>query len=149
MKSFKIFAIIVIFIAIAGLGIYFAAKSTSDKTAKEASNESGTVAGETTIDTSNAKDIGAIFFYGSTCPHCKKVEEYFKTNKVEEKIKVDQREVYGSKDNQALMQAKQALCKDLSDADKGGVPFLYTPDKCIVGDQPIIDFFDTEIAKLK
>lgn len=149
MKSFKIFAIIVIFVALAGLGIYFATKSTSDKTSKDTSSESGTVAGETTIDTSNAKDIGAIFFYGSTCPHCKKVEEYFKTNRVEEKIKVDQREVYGDKNNAAMMKEKQNLCKDLAEENKGGVPFLYTPEKCIVGDQPIIDFFNSEIEKLK
>jgi glutaredoxin len=142
MKSFKIFAIIVVFVGVAGLGIYFASKSDSNKSEKSEKTEE-------VVDTSNAKDIGAIFFYGSTCPHCKKVEDYFKTNKVEEKIKVDQKEIYGDKSNATLMQEKLKLCKDLTEDDKGGVPFLYTPDKCILGDQPIIDFFNAEIEKLK
>lgn len=139
MQGTKAFLIIVFFVALAVFGIYLA-KGKSKDSAKESKEQ-------TQIDASNAKDIGAIFFYGSTCPHCKNVEKYFNENKVQEKIKIDMREVYGSKENAQLMTEKQNLCKDLSEDDKGGVPFLYTPEKCVVGDQPIIDFFNDQINK--
>jgi len=40
-----------------------------------------------------------IFFYGSGCPHCAKVEEFIKENKVKEKISFVEKEVYFNKEN--------------------------------------------------
>lgn len=140
----------IVTVAVIGLGVYAIVRHNpkteikNENTNLSENNDNGTVAGETTINTSNAKDIGAIFFYSSTCPHCKTVEEYFKDNKVEEKIKVDQRETH-DKTNSALYEEKQALCKDFPAENKGSVPFLYTPDKCFIGSDQIIDFFNAEI----
>jgi len=152
MNKFGVFLVIVIFVLLAGAGIYFAKQKiqkNNKPVSEQTSQDPGSVAGTQSIDSSNAKDIGAVFFYGSTCSYCKNVEQYFSDNKILEKIKVDQKEVYESRGNAKLMQDYLSKCKDLSDDDKGGVPFLYTPDKCIVGDKPIIDFFNQQLEALK
>jgi len=50
------------------------------------------------------------------------------------------------KTNASLFLEKQNACKGLADDDKGGVPFLYTPEKCIIGDTPIIDYFKEKLG---
>ena len=46
------------------------------------------------------------------------------------------------------MTTDQDKCTNLSENDKGGVPFLYSAEKnqCIVGDSPIINYL-TESVK--
>ena len=143
MKNNKIitFVVILLFVLAAGAGIFFAKEQTKDSNKETAKTEEETPKTEETVIPTDLPETGIIFFYGSTCPHCKNVEKFFADNKVTTKIKFDQKEVYNSKTNSNLMTEKQNLCKNLSEDDKGGVPFLYTPNTCIVGDQPIIDYF--------
>jgi glutaredoxin len=86
-----------------------------------------------------------ILFYGETCPHCKKVEEFIKNNQIDSKLQIDQKEVYSNKNNQALLGEKAKSCK--MDTNSIGVPFLWTGSDCLVGDQPIIDYFNQQINK--
>ena len=144
-NGFKSFIIIVIVAAVAAAGIYFAkSKSTkndspTNQTAQSTTPETKTIEQPSLPDTPLVTE--AIFFYGSTCPHCKKVEQFFSDYQMNKRVKFEQKEVYSDKNNAQLMTEKQALCKGLSEDDKGGVPFLYAPNKCLVGDQPIIDYF--------
>ena len=145
--------IIVVIIALAvGAGIYFAKKknddSKSSNTNSTQENSNGQVSGATSddrevISTPNA-DI--IIFYGATCPHCKKVNEYIVANNIDKVVKLQHLEVYSNKTNLELMKQKLDQCKNLSDSDKGGVPFMYTPDTCLVGDQPIIDYLKAKAS---
>jgi len=85
-----------------------------------------------------------IFFYGDGCPHCAKVEEFFKENDVESKTQFEKKEIYNDKLNaQLLFLVAQRKC-NLS-TDKIGVPFLWDGSKCIVGDGDIINFFKQKI----
>ena len=138
--------IIIVILALGiGAGIYFAKKKTNNvnsNTNTTNENTNGQVSGATSdtrevISTPNA-DI--ILFYGATCPHCKKVNDFIIANDIDKVVQLQHLEVYNNKSNLELMKQKLDLCKNLSDSDKGGVPFLYTPDTCIVGDQPIIDY---------
>lgn len=146
----KSFIVIVVVVAVAAGGIYFAKQKSNNSASNSQSTEnSGQVAGVTsetkTIDQPALPDTllttDIIFFYGSTCSHCKKVEQFFSDYQMDKRVTFEQKEVYDNQDNAQLMTEKQALCKDLAEADKGGVPFMYSSKKCIVGDQPIIDYF--------
>lgn len=81
-----------------------------------------------------------IFFYGSTCPHCKVVEDYLAQNDVRQKVSFSEREVYANPSNAKLMLDKQNSCGVEKDY-VGAVPFLWTKDKCYVGQEDIIQFF--------
>jgi hypothetical protein len=40
-----------------------------------------------------------ILFYGNGCPHCKKVEDFMKANKVTQRLDIVQKEVFFNKTN--------------------------------------------------
>jgi len=102
-----------------------------------------------------------ILFYGSTCPHCKIVEEYISKNQIDQKLKISQVEVYDNKSNaNTFSNMVKEICPNESDwiggpkpsldganptIYQGGnlpVPFLVDQKdkKCIVGDTPITDY---------
>jgi len=90
---------------------------------------------------SNSTPSTIILFYGIGCPHCAKVEEFMKENRIKEKIALEEKEVYFNKENtKKLMEvAKKCGFKE----NEIGVPFLWDGEgqKCILGDEPIINFF--------
>jgi glutaredoxin len=88
----------------------------------------------TTINLPSKEKI--VFYYGITCPHCKDVEEWMKKNKVEEKIKIEKKEVYqNQKNNQELEEVAKSCGLNTMMI---GVPFLYTDGKCYIGTPEVI-----------
>jgi len=84
-----------------------------------------------------------ILFYGSTCPHCKIVEEYISTNQLDQKLNIDQLEVYENKSNTSLFSTTvQKICPDQLTSEGLPVPFLIDQknNQCIIGDTPITDY---------
>jgi len=97
------------------------------------------------VDTSQ---FDLVLFYGSTCPHCKIVEEFINTNKITEKLKINQLEVYENRDNAAAMAAViQKVCPDQLSSKGVSVPFLVDikNNKCVVGDTPIDDYLSSQV----
>ncbi len=86
---------------------------------------------------------GIILFYGQECPHCKDLEEWIKNNKIKEKISFTELEVYHNEENQNLIMEKARIC-DL-DESSIGVPFLWTGETCLIGGEPIQQFFQNNI----
>ena len=82
-------------------------------------------------------------FYGDGCPHCAIVEEYIEENKIQDKISFVQKEVYYNQSNAKELEAKAKICELPSDSI--GVPFLWDGEKCLIGDQEIINFFKQKI----
>lgn len=77
-----------------------------------------------------------VFYYGITCPHCKEVEEWMKKNKIEEKIKIEKKEVYQNQKNaQELKKVAEGCGLNLMMI---GVPFLYSDGKCYIGTPEVI-----------
>jgi len=72
-----------------------------------------------------------IFYYGITCPHCKDVEEWMEKNKIEEKIKIEKKEVYENKKNADELSLVAKSCG--LDPASIGVPFLWADGKCYIG----------------
>jgi len=87
-----------------------------------------------------------IFYYGITCPHCKDVEEWMEKNKIEEKIKVEKKEVWYNKENAAELQEVAKFCS--LDPTSIGVPFLWADGKCYIG-TPDVERILTEKLKSK
>ena len=67
-------------------------------------------------------------------------------NQVNSKLSVNQEEVFHNTDNANLLIKKGDDCK-LDKSDVGAVPLLWTGSDCILGDQPIIDYFNQQISK--
>lgn len=83
---------------------------------------------------------GYEYFWGDGCPHCANVSDFLSNWSGLDKISLTKLEVWKNRDNAETLQKRASSC-GIAD-DKVGVPFLYTPDgKCIVGDQPIISYF--------
>ncbi|MFA5643059.1 MAG: glutaredoxin domain-containing protein [Candidatus Paceibacterota bacterium] len=85
-----------------------------------------------------------VLYYGSTCPHCKDVEAWLKTNNVQAKVSYQEKEVYENKDNSKELIATAKVCG--KDENSIGVPFLWTGSDCLVGYDQIIQFFEQKIS---
>lgn len=86
-----------------------------------------------------------ILFYGRGCPHCEKVEKFIKENNLREKIYFEEREVYFNRKNARLLEEIAKKCNLTK--NEIGVPFLWDGkvSKCIVGDEPIINYFKEKL----
>ena len=82
-------------------------------------------------------------YYREDCPHCKNVEKYLFENKVEEKIKIDHKEVLNNIKNNNELMTRAANCS--LDLTAVGVPLLYDKGACYVGDTDIINYFQSRI----
>ncbi len=91
-----------------------------------------------------------ILFYGNGCPHCAKVEKYFKEHDITQKFDLVQKEVFFNKTN--LIEMDGYLEKHHLTYDKIGVPFLIinSGEECryINGDTNIIDYFSWKLAQV-
>ncbi|BCX14649.1 MAG: hypothetical protein KatS3mg088_332 [Patescibacteria group bacterium] len=80
-----------------------------------------------------------VFYYGNTCPHCKDVEEWMNSNKIEEKLKITKKEVYDNQNNASELVSTAQKCG--LNTSSIGVPFLYTQEgKCLIGTPDIINY---------
>jgi len=86
-----------------------------------------------------------ILFYSVGCPHCVKVEEFIRENKIKEKIDFEEKEVGLSKENAKKLIEVAKKCG--FNENEIGVPFLWDGEnqKCVVGDEPIINFFKEKL----
>ncbi|HZJ41109.1 MAG TPA: hypothetical protein VFD16_02500 [Candidatus Saccharimonadales bacterium] len=81
-----------------------------------------------------------IFFYGDTCPHCIKVEEFMDENGTRDKLSFQELEVYNNQSNAKLLIQTAQKC-GLDTTNGAGVPLFYDGEKCLLGDQDIINYF--------
>lgn len=87
---------------------------------------------------------GIILFYGDGCPHCVVVDDFIESNNIEQKVEFTRLEVFNNQDNAGLLAKKAIFCNvDISQGVP--VPFLWDGEKCFVGDQDIIKFFQDKI----
>jgi glutaredoxin len=91
----------------------------------------------------NQNDSAIIFYYSNTCPHCKVVEEFLKSNNVAEKLSFQSKEVGEDANNASDLMTKAAKCN--IPQEQIGVPFLWDGSKCVIGQDDIIKFFKDKI----
>jgi glutaredoxin len=91
---------------------------------------------------------GMILFYSDSCPHCQNVNKYINDNGLKDKLKFQELEVSQpqNKTNAALLEKKARQCG--LDVSQGlGVPFFFDGQKCLMGDQDIINYFQNTIKQ--
>jgi glutaredoxin len=97
-------------------------------------------------DKTNNSTNNIIFFYSKECPHCKKIEEFFNTGHIRNKVTFTEKEISQNKNNLILLIKIQKRCR-ISIGNYVEVPLLWTGEKCLTGDQDIIKFFTEKIRK--
>jgi len=84
-----------------------------------------------------------IYYYSYTCPHCIRVEDFFKQYDIVKKFNIIEKEV-----SQNPANAKEFydfnVAKGIS-PDDISVPYLYFGGQSIIGDQNVIDFFKIKL----
>lgn len=103
----------------------------------------GCAAETSSKNTTGIEQTSIILYYGTGCPHCQKVEQYLKDNKVSDKISFQSKEVYSNEANSNEMNDKATNCG--LKTENVGVPFLWDGSNCIMGDQKVIEFFKKKI----
>lgn len=94
----------------------------------------------------NAQETKKIyFFYGTGCPHCAQVLEYFEKGDLFNKYHVEKKEIYFDRNNALLF--NELLGSLGIDESSRGVPTVIVGKKVLVGDKPIIDNFVSEADK--
>ena len=86
---------------------------------------------------------GLILYYGDTCPHCKIVKDFLDSSRAAEKLTWEHKEVYRNSANAAELTKRAEACG--LDTRSIGVPFLWADGQCLIGDQPIINYFKQKI----
>ncbi|NMC99367.1 MAG: hypothetical protein GYA62_06580 [Bacteroidales bacterium] len=82
------------------------------------------------------------FFYGTGCPHCAQVEQYFEKNDIFAKYPVEKKEIYFNHDNAVLF---NRLLDNLKFPNNNrGIPTIIIGNKVLTGDKEIIDNFLSE-----
>ncbi len=90
-------------------------------------------------------DSEIILFYGQECPHCQIVEKYVADNNIKNKVIFSEREVNHNSANADFMMKKQESCSQFDKNNIGAVPFLWTKEKCYIGQDEIMQFFKDKI----
>jgi len=87
---------------------------------------------------SQTDKIQIYFFYGETCPHCKKAEEFLKTLEEEyPQLQIKSFEVFGNKENAQLLLKFMEAC---GEEKQVRVPAIF------IGEEVIIGYFSDEIT---
>ncbi|MCB9812962.1 MAG: cytochrome c biogenesis protein [Pseudomonadales bacterium] len=82
------------------------------------------------------------FFYGTGCPHCVVVEDFFEKQHLLEKYPIEKKEIYFNKDNAIFF--NKILDEKGIPTQERGVPTVIIGDKVFIGDKPILDNFVAE-----
>lgn len=101
------------------------------------------IAGKNDSAQGNSADNALTLYYSPECPHCQNVEAYIRENNIEEKFGVVQKEVGTNAKNSNELMVRAQLC-DL-DISSIGVPFLYDHGDCYLGDEDIINYFESRL----
>jgi len=90
----------------------------------------------------NDSQADLILFWGQGCSHCERIMKYITDNKLESKVKIAYKEVFNDKKNQQILTDAVKKCPEIDTSQGIGVPLAVDTknQKCLYGDQPIIDW---------
>ena len=83
-----------------------------------------------------------IYYFGQGCSHCDNVEKFLADKKISEKVLFASKEVWQNRNNESEMESRAQECG--LDPTKVGVPFVFSREKCYVGETEVENFFKKE-----
>lgn len=86
--------------------------------------------------------VKQILFYSNYCSHCKTVAQYITENNIKAKFSFEELEVADNKTNANVLISRVSKCG--LDTTNITVPLFYDGQKCLVGDQEIINYLATK-----
>jgi cytochrome c biogenesis protein CcdA/glutaredoxin-related protein len=86
----------------------------------------------------------AVYFYSETCPHCVRVDQYFKDNGIYEKYDIKRVDAVDQENVVLLNGMYDAF--GVADKDKK-IPVIFFSNKLLVGDEPTIKSFVSQIEE--
>lgn len=86
----------------------------------------------------------AVYFYASWCSHCQKVDAFFKEKGFYDKYDI-RKYNFDEPENKVLL---KKVLESRMNMD-GGIPAIVIDEQVIVGDEPVIDNFESKIEKSK
>lgn len=140
----KFLIIILITIVLIGLGLF--AANTAGVFKNQNIQPENTQISDPNLSESElpGENLEIILFYSNGCAHCQILEQWIDENSIADKISFEAREIYSSEETFNLIFEKAEICS--LDTSKGvSVPFLWTGTDCIIGDEPIEEFFQNKI----
>ncbi len=72
-----------------------------------------------------------VYYYGETCSHCQEVQKWMSEEKIEEKIKIEKKEVWNNQKNSLELTKVAEFCR--LNSSSIGVPFLFADGQCFIG----------------
>ena len=85
-----------------------------------------------------------IFFWGQGCLHCAKVEKFIQKNKLDNYFEIEKKEIYFNQENRKEFIKE---CQNFNiPLESQGVPMAIINDKCLIGDEPIINALKAKMA---
>lgn len=84
-----------------------------------------------------------VYFYETTCPNCKIVEEFMTQNNIEEKITLEKTEVSSTANAKKLVAVAKKCNVPTSNL---GVPLLYADGKCYEGAVDVIKYLSEKLG---
>jgi hypothetical protein len=101
--------------------------------------------GTTTQETTTLSNL--VLFFGIGSPWSAKVEEFIVEKKVEEKVKIEKREVFLDPQNKELLRKIANFCN----LEEPTIPLLWDPQqkKCILGYEEIIKYLEENFLKVE
>lgn len=80
------------------------------------------------------------YYWSSTCPHCAKVQEFIDSWDKKDKLTLDKKQIDDGNYTNSILLSKRARSCGIP-GSQVGVPLIFTTQgKCIVGDEPIIEY---------
>lgn len=133
----NITSIIILVAILIAVGFVFSKKKKEPTVAGEKTTKTITITPSVTQDTKT--QTGVILFVGNGCPHCANIEKFIKDNGIENKVKFVKKEVWYNESNSDQMVGIAKKCG--YSEDQVGVPFLWTGQKCLIGEDDVTNYF--------
>lgn len=81
-----------------------------------------------------------VFYYGDTCPHCHRVDDFVKANNLDARLTIERKEVYNNAVNQKELLGVAFRC-GIKDREAVNLPFLWDGAKCRAGEKELMAYF--------
>ncbi|MFA5827999.1 MAG: hypothetical protein WC841_01370 [Candidatus Shapirobacteria bacterium] len=94
-----------------------------------------------TVSGSTVTNPDLILYWGEGCSHCENLKKYITDNKIEERLKIEYKEIWKNESNLNDLKETIKSCPEIDPSAGIGVPLVFftSEKKCILGDTPTID----------